>query len=179
LDRVPNKYFSTNKLLPGVYMKSFFMSLLFLCAISATAQEPIFAKLQVDGISQNMTEINPKFSLVTEGELMIDGSTVALNLTKSMPECPEGMFCPQIMPSNVVVFLTLVKVVHTECSTKFYAETSGDVSNPLHERVVVEDYSNSTCERLVRTPGVITYTATQTDKTAAARFFVQGGFVRN
>ncbi len=160
-------------------MKSLLLCSLIFCALKATAApEPLFAKLQVDGISTNMAEVNPKFNLVSQGELMIDDSSIALTLTKRMPDCAEGHYCPQIMPSTVIVYFNLVKIVHTECTTKYFAETPEDVNNPLQETIVVEDYSNSTCERLIRTPGIITYFATQTDKSAAARFFVQGGFVK-
>lgn len=160
-------------------MKAFLMYSLLTFAVLARADETIFAKLQIDDVSNNMDSVNPNFNLVSHGEMVIDKSQVYLTLTKTMPPCPAGSFCPQIMPSMITVQFHVVNVVRTECSTRYFAESDNDLNNSLNEKLLVEDFTNSTCEATVfNSPGVITYTATQLQETAAARFVVHGGFVR-
>ena len=159
-------------------MKSLLLCAVLSCALSSYAEESIYAKLQVDEVTENMLAVNPKLSLITQGEILINDGTVSLTLSKKMPDCPVGYYCPQIMPSTVTIQLNLTGVVQTECSTKYYAETPDKVESPLHEKVMVEDFSRTTCEKIIRSQGVITYIAAQMDETAAARFVVRGGFVR-
>ena len=168
-------------------MKSILLSLLMLTSLAQADDMPLFAKLQVEGVSSNMMLINPRFGLISEAEISIDDTSVKLTISKKMPECPLGMFCPQIMPSNVTVYLNIIQVIESECSTKYIAATSEDVLSLLHEEVVVEDFSFTTCERsmrALRAPGIITYkvtgisSQTQQRDTAGARFLVHGGFVR-
>ena len=173
--------------MPGVYMKKLIaISFLLITQFAFAFDIPIFAKLDVDGVSSNMPFVNPRFGLISQAHINIDENAIELTLTKRMPECPLGRLCPQIMPSPVSVYLSIISVIRTECSTKYIAATPGDVEDYLHEEVVVEDFSYTTCELSMkyRASGIITYkvtgisSLTQRTDTAGARFFVNGGFVR-
>lgn len=178
---------TNNKLDAGsLSMKStiLFAALITLFTTAKAQEVPLFAKLQIEMVSENMSDVNPNFGLVSQANIRIDENSIELALTKRMPDCPMGRYCPQIMPSSFSVNLTLVDVIQTECSTKYVGITPIDDENPLHEQVVVEDFTNTTCESTFRSSGIITYTVTgisatsQQKETAGARFTVHGGFVK-
>ncbi len=165
-------------------MKTVLISLLLLISTAAQAA-PIFANLEVVGISRNMTTVNPKFNLLTSANITINAKSIELTLNKRMPQCAAGMMCIQVMPAPLKISLTVTKVEQMPCSLKYTASTSLDALTQNHEEVVVEDFTNSTCNTLVAQPiGTVTYKVTgisslsKMQETAQANFVVNGEFVR-
>lgn len=173
-------------------MKAFLISLLVLTGSIVNAQSiwaggpsaPIFAKLQLAGISRNMTTINPRFKNVTAASVTFNNKTLTLTLNKSMPKCAAGMMCIQVMPAPLQIQLNVIKTEKTECATVYTAATSEGLNSNLSEVVTVEDYTYSNCPVTVESVGLITYqvtgmsSLTKQVETASANLLVVGPFVR-
>jgi hypothetical protein len=165
-------------------VKTVLISLLVLISTAAQAA-PIFANLEVLGISREMTTVNPKFYLVSSANLTINTKSIELTLNKRMPQCAAGMMCIQVMPAPIKISLTVTKVEQTPCSLKYTASTSLDALTQNQEEVVVEDFTKSTCKTLIAQPiGTVTYkvtgisSLTKMQETAQANFVVNGEFVK-
>lgn len=177
-------------------MKTVFVTLLILISTTAAANQefrfgggsaPIFAKLEINGISRNMTTINPKFSLVTTASVTFTSKTLDLTLNKRMPQCGPGMMCIQVMPAPLRIKLSVTKVEQLPCSVKYFAKTPSDVVTQVQEEVVVEDFSLNKCAQTTDKPytyGTVSYKATgissltKMQESAEAHFTVIGDFVR-
>ncbi|MBY0554497.1 hypothetical protein K2P97_08210 [bacterium] len=178
-------------------MKAVLVSLLVLISTAAKANQeirfdpnntpPISAKLAINGISRNMTTINPKFALVVTANVTFNNKTLDLTLTKRMPQCGAGMMCIQVMPAPLRIKLNVTKVEQLPCSTKYFASTPSDVRTLVYEQVVVEDFSSKQCPQTMDKPytfGTVSYKATgissltKVKESAEAHFTVVGDFVR-
>ncbi len=179
-------------------MKTILISLLLLVATNTHAEvadvvaspggAPIFAQLQVEQITRNMTTINARFNRVTSAHLVFNLKNLTLTLNRAMPHCGPEMMCVQVMPAPLEIKLAVVSVKKTACSVIYTAVTPPNVLSRIHEEVVVEDLSNSVCETAMvypQTSGHVTYKVTgisnltKQQETANARFSVDAqGFVR-
>ena len=121
---------------------------------------PIFAQLQMSGLTPNMNAINPAISLSNGARLTFNTKQVTLNIQPQMPPCPENMLCPQVMPPMVETTLEVVKVEELGCSIKYYAQTPADFKTTVYEQVVIEDFTYSLCEMVYQNPGKAIYKAT-------------------
>lgn len=148
---------------------------------------PIFANLQVSGVTRNMTTINPRFSSISSADVTFNNKSLRLTLTKKMPFCPAGRMCAMAMPAPVEINLTVIRVIQTECSVKYIAATPANVISSIYEVVTVEDFTQSDCMRTINLrymPGTLTYEVTgvsnlsHQQETAIATFEVEGGFIR-
>lgn len=161
--------------------------LLSLLAGTAFAQNsaPIFAKLQVSGVTRNMTTINPRFSSISSAHVTFNNKSLQLTLTKRMPACHN--ICAMVMPAPVEIKLQVIEVVRTECSVQYLAVTPANVLSAVYEEVMIEDFTNSKCMTTMDvryTPGTLTYKVTgvsslsRQTETATAHFNVDGDFIR-
>ena len=148
---------------------------------------PIYANLQVNGVTRNMTTINPRFSSISEANVTFNNKSLRLMLTKKMPFCAAGRMCAMAMPAPVEINLKVIRVIHTECSVKYIAVTPPNVKSTVSEVVTVEDFSQSDCMTTMDIPhldGTLTYKVTgvsslsHQQETASATFNVDGGFIR-
>ncbi len=121
---------------------------------------PIFAQLQISGLTRNMSAINPVIGLGNGAHVTFTSKQVTLNIQPQMPPCPEGMLCIQVMPPTVETTLEVVKVEELGCSVKYYAQTPADLKTNVYEQVVIEDFTYSLCEMVYQNPGKATYKAT-------------------
>lgn len=171
------------------------LSLMLIVSTQAQAQEveqgiwqgqesaPIFAELQISGVSRNMSAVNPFISLNNGARLTFNSKQVTLNIQPQMPPCPQGMFCTQAMPPAVETTLEVVKVEELGCSIKYYAQTPAHVKTTVYEQVVIEDFTYSLCEMVYQNPGKVTYKATglsqlSNETETATATFVIPQFVR-
>lgn len=179
-------------------MKTILISLLMLVATSANAEisnivatpggAPIFANLQIEQITRNMTTVNPRFNRVTSAHIVFNKKSLSLTLNRSMPYCGPEMMCIQVMPAPLEVKLTVVKVEQTQCAVIYTAVTPAHIKSMVHEEVVVEDLTFSKCPTTMMLPqssGYVTYSVTgvsnltRQQETATAKFSVDAeGFVR-
>lgn len=148
---------------------------------------PIFANLQINGVTRNMTTINPRFSSIISADVTFNNKSLRLMLTKKMPFCPAGRMCAMAMPAPVEINLTIIRVIHNECSVKYIAVTPANVKSTVYEVVTVEDFTQSDCMTTMDAlflPGTLTYKVTgvsslsKQKETATATFTVDGGFIR-
>lgn len=148
---------------------------------------PIFANLQLNGVTRNMTTINPRFSSISDADVTFNNSSLQLMLTKRMPICPPGRMCAMYMPAPIQINLTVIRVIQTECSIKYIAVTPANVKSTIYEVVTVEDFTESKCMTTMDIPhldGTLTYKVTgvsslsHQQETATATFNVYGGFIR-
>ena len=178
-------------------MKAILMSLSLMLIVSTQAQAqdaeqgiwqgqesaPIFAQLQISGLSRNMGAINPVVSLNNNAQLTFNTKQVTLNIQPQMPPCPEGMVCTEVMPPAVETTLEVVKIEELGCSVKYYAQTPANVKTTVYEQVVIEDFTYSLCEMVYQNPGKATYKATglsqlSNETETATATFVIPEFVR-
>ena len=149
----------------------------------------IFAKLQIKGMTRNMTLINPRFNSVASASITFNEKSLILTLNKSMPTCTPGMMCIQVMPLPAQIKLDVIKVEQTECTTKYTARTPANIKTNIIEEVIIEDLTHSQCLSIMpvpRTLGHIIYSVTgapapsfsESQKTATAHFLVEGEFIR-
>lgn len=148
---------------------------------------PVFANLQLNGVTRNMTTINPRFSSIAEAQVTFNNTSLQLTLTKKMPICPAGRMCAMAMPAPIEINLAVRRVVQTECSIKYIAATPPNVKSTVYEEVTLEDFTQSKCMTTMELPyiaGVLTYKVsgvsvlTHQQETATATFNVDGGFIR-
>lgn len=175
-------------------MKAILISLVLLATTTIKAETtdirfggtdaPIFARLDLAGITRNMTLINPRFSGITAASLTFNNKSLTLTLNKSMPKCAQGMMCIQVMPAPMIVTLDVVTVERTKCSVVYTATTPTNVKSMISEVVTVEDYTDSTCPITIASVGLVTYkvrgvsSLTKQPETATANFYVIGQFIR-
>ena len=168
-------------------MKMLLVSVILFATTLSQAQNegtPIYAKLNLETVTRNMSTINPRFNLVSASNLTFNSRLIELTLEKRMPTCASGMMCIQMMPAPLKVKLPVVEVVNTGCSIRYIAKTITEMAGVVQEEIVIEDYSHSTCEFVLKAIGTVTYSATgissltKAPETATAQFFVNGEFVR-
>ena len=148
---------------------------------------PIFANLQMNGVTRNMTTINPRFSPISMANVTFNNTSLQLELIKKMPFCQPGRMCAMYMPAPVQIKLAVISVVQTECSVIYTAVTPANVKSTVYEVVTVEDFTQSKCMTTMDIPhldGTLTYKVTgvsslsHRQETATANFNVYGGFIR-
>ena len=179
--------YRTNSAKSGDSMKAILISLSLMLIVSTQvhAQEsaPIFAQLQINGLTRNMSAVNPLISLKNGAGITFNTKQVTLSIQPQMPPCPQGMFCTQAMPPSVETTLEIVKIEELGCSIKYYAQTPADVITTVYEQVVIEDFTYSLCEMVYQNPGKATYKATglsqlSNETETATATFVIPEFVR-
>ena len=148
---------------------------------------PIYANLQMNGVTRNMTTINPRFSSISSADVTFNNKSLRLMLTKKMPFCGPNRICAMMMPAPVQINLQVIRVIQTECSVKYIAVTPSNVKSTVYEVVTVEDFTQSKCMTTMDIPhldGTLTYKVTgvsslsRQQETATATFNVDGGFIR-
>lgn len=177
-------------------MKSLILSLLLVVSGTVQAQlmhviessAPIYAGLNLNSISRNMTLVNSRLSLVSSASVTFNDKNLTLVFVKRMPPCPAGMACVQMMPAPVTVKLPVVKVTTSQCSITYTALTPADSKTGLTEEVTVRDFTYSQCAHTMDMPyvaGTVTYKATGLSalskqvEQATAQFNVnESGFLR-
>lgn len=172
-------------------MKAILVSLLVIVATNVKANElqeirfdgagaPVHANLVIEGITRNMTLVNPRINLIRGATVTFTQKSLQLNLTRRM-QCPPNAMCAMVMPAPVQISLTVYKVENTECSVKYSAATPANIKSGIYEQVIVEDFTFSKCPVALHLPyraGVVTYkvkgisSLTKKPETASATFTV-------
>ncbi|WP_148284920.1 hypothetical protein [Pseudobdellovibrio exovorus] len=140
----------------------------------------VFAQLNVSSIDKTLNQINPRFQSVTGANVKLSAKEILLVVNKAMPRCAPGMMCIQVMPAPLQIKLAIVDIQQTPCSVQYIARGT---TQGLNEEIIVEDFSNSTCEMVLNSIGTVTYTAegissaSQTLESATAVFSVQNEFM--
>ncbi len=170
-------------------MKSFITTLILIAAATSQGEmmhviesaPPIFAGLNLNAVSRNMTLVNSRLGLISSAEVTFNDKTLTLVITRKMPMCPEGRACIEMMPAPVTVKLAVVSVVSNQCAIVYVAKSNPNVKTAISEEVTVLDFSYSKCMHTMEmpyVPGKVTYkvtglsTLTKAIETATAEFNV-------
>jgi hypothetical protein len=175
-------------------MKAALISLLVIFSVSLNANAirfdgqsaPVHGQLQIDGITRNMTTINPRLSLVVSASITFNDKQATLSMAKRMPACAPNMMCIQVMPSPLNITLAITSTERTECIIKRTAVTPKNEFNENYEVLTFTEKTNSpNCiYAAVFSDGNVTYqvtgisSLTKQQETATANFSVVGNYIR-
>ena len=155
--------------------------------INLKTAPPAFAKLQLTGVSRNMSTINSRFFGIDSATVTFTDKSLNLTLIKRMPPCQNGMICAMAMPAPIFINLQVIKIKHTECGTTYTAVTPKNALSKIYEIVTLEDFTYSKCMQTMNLrymPGVLNYkvsgisTLTKRSETAEANFEINEEIIR-
>lgn len=177
-------------------MNAILISLLIIVSASVNANQqeiryegvgaPIFANLLLEGVSRNMTHVNPRMNSFSAANLTFNRKNLELSFDRRMLQCPPNFMCAMVMPPPIKIKLTISKIENTDCSIIYTAHTPAGIESNIYEEVVVEDFTFSKCAESLQLPkraGAVSYkvtgisSLTKMQETATAHFSV-AKFVR-